>query len=926
MQRIFASCVVFLCAIVSLQAQTRWFVTPGAPAAGPGTAWASPIDFQTAINNASAGDSVFVAQGTYLGSFVMKEGVKICGGFAGTEASLADRSLVAGHISILNGNGAGRVVVNNANGLTSAAVLDGFTVTGGSALYGAGMLNSNASPTVRNCVFRSNYGGGIHNSLSSATIVNCVFWQNIAGTTTSAQGGGITNLSSPGVSIIGCMFTGNHGRFGGGIYMDDVATVSASITNCTFWANTGDNTGVGGIYCDSRSNPSIRNSILWGDGSTELYFGSATNSIISNCIIMSGVWPGNLKGDPKFVDGSRSEGTDNIFGTPDDGLELQSGSLGLNGGNADTSGLNLPATDLAGAPRIQGGKIDIGAYENSFSCGAVAKLYVDSSVAASGDGSNWAAAYKTLDEALVAAGQCSVVDTILVAKGTYLPVYGKNLVMPAHVGIYGGFPSGGGAFAQRNAGANVTTLQGAGSNVIYNAYNNLDATAVLDGFTISGGSAAFGGGIHNNNSSPVINNCIISGNTATNAGGGIYNKAGASPIITNCIFSGNTTTRATSGGGAIYNSNGSPLISNCIFHDNVAAGGWGGAFYNALNAASPAASPVIKNCVFANNSCGLDGGAIASYGTSLTLSNVTIANNTSGRGGGAIDNDKSSLTITNTVIWGNTDVNGYNDIWWESGSGGLTYCFSQASWTGTGNITGSSSPFVNAATPAGVDGIWGTADDGLALQSGSPGIDAGTPDPTSLALGNADIARNLRIAGAAIDMGAYESNSTPLPITILSFTGILESGIAHLQWRTGVESNFNHFEVEKSVDGSVFKTQGEIAAKGSSSSYSYHLAQQEPVAYYRLKVVDNDGGYIYSRTLILSQRTGNNVLAYPNPATNFINIKVDDTGNFCIYSADGKLVKVVVLSKGVNAIDISELSGGMYYGVMKGRTMEFVKK
>jgi len=358
----------------------------------------------------------------------------------------------------------------------------------------------------------------------------------------------------------------------------------------------------------------------------------------------------------------------------------------------------------------------------------------------------------------------------------------------------------------------------------------------------------------------------------------------------------------------------------------VAAGGWGGAFYNALNAASPAASPVIKNCVFANNSCGLDGGAIASYGTSLTLSNVTIANNTSGRGGGAIDNDKSSLTITNTVIWGNTDVNGYNDIWWESGSGGLTYCFSQASWTGTGNITGSSSPFVNAATPAGADGIWGTADDGLALQSGSPGIDAGTPDPTSLALGNADIARNLRIAGAAIDMGAYESNSTPLPITILSFTGILESGIAHLQWRTGVESNFNHFEVEKSVDGSVFKTQGEIAAKGSSSSYSYHLAQQEPVAYYRLKVVDNDGGYIYSRTLILSQRTGNNVLAYPNPATNFINIKVDDTGNFCIYSADGKLVKVVVLSKGVNAIDISELSGGMYYGVMKGRTMEFVKK
>ena len=98
------------------------------------------------------------------------------------------------------------------------------------------------------------------------------------------------------------------------------------------------------------------------------------------------------------------------------------------------------------------------------------------------------------------------------------------------------------------------------------------------------------------------------------------------------------------------------------------------------------------------------------------------------------------------------------------------------------------------------------------------------------------------------------------------------------------------------------------------------------MAYYRLKVVDNDGGHTYSRILILSQRAGSSTLVYPNPATNFINIKVDDTGDFSIYSADGKLIKVVALSKGVNAIDISELSAGMYYGVMKGRAMEFVKK
>lgn len=68
------------------------------------------------------------------------------------------------------------------------------------------------------------------------------------------------------------------------------------------------------------------------------------------------------------------------------------------------------------------------------------------------------------------------------------------------------------------------------------------------------------------------------------------------------------------------------------------------------------------------------------------------------------------------------------------------------------------------------------------------------------------------------------------------------------------------------------------------------------------------------------------MLVYPNPATNFINIKVDDTGNFSIYSTDGKLIKILVLSKGVNAIDISELSAGMYYGVMKGGPVEFIKR
>ncbi len=117
------------------------------------------------INASSSGDEVWVAGGTYKPasgqSFSMKEGVKIYGGFLGEEASLSLRNIkLTANASILEGNGTG-VVFNS--GLTSAALLDGFTITGGKATYGGGMYNNNSSPTIINCFFtknRGDYGGG----------------------------------------------------------------------------------------------------------------------------------------------------------------------------------------------------------------------------------------------------------------------------------------------------------------------------------------------------------------------------------------------------------------------------------------------------------------------------------------------------------------------------------------------------------------------------------------------------------------------------------------------------------------------------------------------------------------------------------------------------------------------------------------------
>jgi parallel beta-helix repeat protein len=904
-----------------MQAQTKRFVMPGAPVTGSGSTWADPMDLQTAINNSSSGDSVFVSQGLYQPAsgvwYAMNEGVKIYGGFAGTELTLGERDLTAQHTSILKGNNA-RVIYNNNNGLTAAALLDGFTIREGAANSGGGMMNRFSSPTISNCTFIANGGGAVWIANSSTIMIKCIIESNLGNTIN--YGAGVNLASSGNAAVINCIFYNNTGYFAGGIYIDDIGPVSPKIINCTFIGNTATVAGgAAGIYCGSRSAPTIKNCIVWGNTSGFFIWNSINIPVITNNIIQGGVL-GNLNVDPRFVDISNPKGPDNIWGTADDGILFQAGSPALNGGAADITGLNLPNTDIAGAARIQGSKIDMGVYESSFSCNAYTTLYVDSSIVASGDGGSWATAFKTLDEGLIAAEQCTNVNNIWVAKGTYQPASTIAFSLLQKVKIYGGFPTGGGSFAQRAPALHTSILKGSGTVVVYN--ESVDATGLLDGFTITGGASVSGGGMYNFKASPTINNCVFTNNAAAangGAGGGIYNR-NASPAISNCIFSNNSASTAnTGGGGAIFNSNASPVISQCIFTNNTAK--YGGAIYNYLTS-----SPIVKNTVFAGNIAGADGGAIANYGTTLHVNNVTFVNNIAGGGGGAIDNDGSALSVTNTLFWGNTATDANKDIWMGNGTKNITHSFTQLTWTGTGNIIGSSSPFADITNPAGADGIFYTADDGLVLKTGSTCINAGIPDTTGLSLGNTDILGNPRIVGAAIDLGAYEYSSLSLPVQLISFSGTLYNGVANLQWQTDIESNFHYFDVEKSTDGSLFKSLGKVMAKGNFSHYTFSTPQQEPGAYYRLKMVDIDGRSVNSRIIRLSQRTGNDISVYPNPATNYINLKVPTTGSMGLYAADGKLIKTLYLQAGVNSVDLSNLPGGLYYGLMNGVQVKFQKQ
>jgi predicted outer membrane repeat protein len=183
-------------------------------------------------------------------------------------------------------------------------------------------------------------------------------------------------------------------------------------------------------------------------------------------------------------------------------------------------------------------------------------------------------------------------DTIYVAAGTY----NENITLKDGVGVLG-------------AGANVTTIDGGDSGTVVTA-NGVGSATILDGFTITHGSAENGGGMYNNGSSPTVIGCTFSGNSASDRGGGICNAHSSSPAVTGCTFFGNTA----SYGGGMWNAHySSPAVTGCTFSGNTAANR-GGGMYNLYDS-----SPAVTNCIISNNRAGSYGGGIYADGTSSPI-------------------------------------------------------------------------------------------------------------------------------------------------------------------------------------------------------------------------------------------------------------------------------------------------------------------
>lgn len=316
--------LTFIFGLSTVHATVYYVDSAKANNTGAGTSWATAKkDIQNAIALAvSAGDEVWVKKGTYKPtvmvpsgttsrdmSFQVTDGIKLYGGFAGTEALLtqrnlnliANRTILSGDIGNVNdtSDNSRHVMVTSAT-ITNTTTIDGFTITRGVAspsgfvgafyrAYGGGLHNL-GDPVLSNLIFTENfadfYGGGMYN-VGAPTMTNVTFDSNYS----YSQGGAIVNLPPGNLNMNDCTFTGNRSEsFGGAIVSSSSTTMT--MTGVSFSGNSAQ-TG-GAIHNQGNTtitNARFKGNMTSGEGGAISNYSAPIN--LNNVVFSDNIAAGN---------------------------------------------------------------------------------------------------------------------------------------------------------------------------------------------------------------------------------------------------------------------------------------------------------------------------------------------------------------------------------------------------------------------------------------------------------------------------------------------------------------------------------------------------------------------------------------------------------------------------------------------------------
>ena len=491
------------------------YAVPGGLTSGSCTSWATACTLSYALSIATSGDQIWVKKGVHkpdvtglsnprLATFSLKEGVAIYGGFAGTETSLGERSWTS-HPTILSGdidnndvvdangatltiNGANVYHVVTASNVSNAAVLNGFTVTGGQATdpdnspdQGAGIYNINASPTLVNLLITGNtarYGGaGMYNQgTSSPSVFAVTFRRNDV----MSYGGGVYNEDSSSPTLINVSFISNTATYGGGFF-NGGGTLTLSLVQ--FQENRA---GQGGAIFNDAGSIQLMNA-----------------SFISNTAYQygGGIWTfeGGLTAVNSEFRNNQADGSGGAIYSRSSEIDI-----------TDSSFVNNSSNSYGGG----------GLYHSQFTRETVARLtnvtFEGNNVGGHGGGMYVFQASAQLDKV-------RFVNNAAAAGGGMSSVFGKSIVLTDTVFIGNTASSWGGGMSTLVTERDMTL-----TNVLFSGNTSLQD----------------GGGVRNENAASrnakfTLTNVTFSGNTAQNRGGALFNLA-ETITLTNVIIWENT--------------------------------------------------------------------------------------------------------------------------------------------------------------------------------------------------------------------------------------------------------------------------------------------------------------------------------------------------------------------------------------------------
>ncbi|NJK96057.1 MAG: hypothetical protein HC905_15125 [Bacteroidales bacterium] len=480
------------------------------------------------INNASTGDTIIFSVSTVnLDTTLRINGGKI--------------TIDGGNGVTINGNSKDRVFniscytydnIQIKNLTVQNGKTESVTAMGGGmyAFVMSGTLNVQNCTFKNNAVISTNDGQGGALRTNGGTFHNCFFLNNTVSGTTSTLGGG--GIFATGGTFINCVIAGNSAKYGGGIY----SSGSANFTNCTITQNTTSVASNGGGI-NTEDDCSYTNCIIYNNksaGAQDNISNYLNSSTFTNCALESG---NSLVGTSQNI---------GLTVTPfthlgNDSLSLLSGSACENKGTS--AGITVLSYDIAGRKRVNGGTIDIGAYEYN--------LPIYKNITVTSNSSDRLVAY-SLPWAIEHADSACVITF----SSNFTIDIVKELTISESIFIDG-------------AGKTII-LDGKGSKRIFNITGTANDTVVLRNLIIQNGYYQYdnGGGLKGNtskNNNIYIINCVFDNNKApSNYGGGIYITDKAT--IINSTFHNNT---AHTGGGAYVGSEGNFI--NCLFYDNKAS-------------------------------------------------------------------------------------------------------------------------------------------------------------------------------------------------------------------------------------------------------------------------------------------------------------------------------------------------------------------